>query len=321
MNWLVRSTSPPACRQRKDYLFPPCATQTVTSVLITSILLALPQLFKGHLCSFTHQKKGAGNQSDIDEWVRQSLKCSFEPKHIFCSWWLIEDHGFFAQTNSTATAWSDRSSRCTWRERERSTGICALSLKCPDVLQCARILIGDLLTKEPSLCAEDVICRVIAMMNTPFCATSPSLSLLPWWTARFRICLSCWDSVCSSFTDNSSLLCRNKMSIISKEQKKRKTRRNSWTSADEQHVETRAIHRVCKNNPSTKRESERGRKICSSRSINRDSTRIRESIVLEGTISTVRRSVFDPSLLTGKWKEGDTNLRNTFLKTLTSRLG
>ncbi|CAF0892804.1 unnamed protein product [Rotaria sp. Silwood1] len=38
-----------------------------------------------------------------------------------------------------------------------------------DVFKCAKILVTELLSKEPSLCAEDVINRVIAIMNTPFC--------------------------------------------------------------------------------------------------------------------------------------------------------
>ncbi|CAF1446003.1 unnamed protein product [Adineta steineri] len=63
-----------------------------------------------------------------------------------------------------------------------------------DVFSCAKILIIDLLSKEPSLCAEDVINRVIGIMNTPFCSintnsnitttecypiTPPSSSFLP----------------------------------------------------------------------------------------------------------------------------------------------
>ncbi|UJR21463.1 hypothetical protein I4U23_024548 [Adineta vaga] len=51
----------------------------------------------------------------------------------------------------------------------------------PDVLNCARILIIDLLNQYPSLCTEDVINRVIGMMNTPSCypVTPPSSSFFP----------------------------------------------------------------------------------------------------------------------------------------------
>ncbi|CAF1110073.1 unnamed protein product [Adineta steineri] len=46
-----------------------------------------------------------------------------------------------------------------------------------DVFNCAKILIIDLLSKEPSLCAEDVINRVIGIMNTPFCSINTNANI------------------------------------------------------------------------------------------------------------------------------------------------
>ncbi|CAF3053447.1 unnamed protein product, partial [Rotaria sp. Silwood2] len=47
-----------------------------------------------------------------------------------------------------------------------------------DVFKCAKILVTELLSKEPSLCAEDVINRVIAIMNTPFCIANTGSNIV-----------------------------------------------------------------------------------------------------------------------------------------------
>ncbi|CAF1247698.1 unnamed protein product [Rotaria sordida] len=47
-----------------------------------------------------------------------------------------------------------------------------------DVFKCAQILVTELLNKEPSLCAEDVINRVIAIMNTPFCIVNTGSNIV-----------------------------------------------------------------------------------------------------------------------------------------------
>ncbi|CAF3603193.1 unnamed protein product [Rotaria socialis] len=38
-----------------------------------------------------------------------------------------------------------------------------------DLFEWAKILVTELLSKEPSLCAEEIINRVITIMNTPIC--------------------------------------------------------------------------------------------------------------------------------------------------------
>ncbi len=60
------------------------------------------------------------------------------------------------------------------------------------MFNCARVLITELLCKEPSLCAEDVINRVIDIMNTPFCSVNKNSPLTTIQNSRRILTNECY---------------------------------------------------------------------------------------------------------------------------------